>query len=35
MRLIHFPPNMELAQAALYRLKFEELFLVQLRLNEV
>ncbi len=35
MRHIHFPPNMELAQAALYRLKFEELFLVQLRLNEV
>ncbi|MCU0403190.1 MAG: ATP-dependent DNA helicase RecG [Chitinophagaceae bacterium] len=35
IRHIHFPPNMELANAALNRLKFEELFLVQLRLNEV
>ncbi|HSK13134.1 MAG TPA: ATP-dependent DNA helicase RecG, partial [Phnomibacter sp.] len=35
MRHIHFPPNMTLADEALRRLKFEELFLVQLRLNEV
>ncbi len=35
MRHIHFPPNMALADAALTRLKFEELFLLQLRLNEV
>ncbi|MCU0387791.1 MAG: ATP-dependent DNA helicase RecG [Chitinophagaceae bacterium] len=35
IRHIHFPPNMDLANAALNRLKFEELFLVQLRLNEV
>ena len=35
IRHIHFPPNLELANAALNRLKFEELFLVQLRLNEV
>jgi len=35
VRHIHFPPNMALADEALRRLKFEELFLVQLRLNEV
>lgn len=35
IRHIHFPPQKELSEAALYRLKFEELFLLQLRLNEV
>jgi ATP-dependent DNA helicase RecG len=35
LRHIHFPPNMTLADEALRRLKFEELFLLQLRLNEV
>jgi ATP-dependent DNA helicase RecG len=35
IRHIHFPSNMTLADQALRRLKFEELFLVQLRLNEV
>lgn len=35
IRHIHFPPNMSIADSALHRLKFEELFLVQLRLNEV
>jgi ATP-dependent DNA helicase RecG len=35
IRHIHFPPNMTLANEALRRLKFEELFLLQLRLNEV
>lgn len=35
MRHIHFPPNLAMANEALRRLKFEELFLLQLRLNEV
>lgn len=35
IRHLHFPPNLETADAALRRLKFEELFLMQLRLNQV
>jgi ATP-dependent DNA helicase RecG len=35
IRHIHFPPNLTLSDEALKRLKFEELFMVQLRLNEV
>ncbi len=35
IRHIHFPPNLALSDEALRRLKFEELFMVQLRLNEV
>lgn len=35
IRHIHFPPNIALSGEALRRLKFEELFLVQIRLNEV
>jgi ATP-dependent DNA helicase RecG len=34
-RDIHFPPNQQAYDQALHRLKFEELFLVQLRLNQV
>ena len=34
-RDIHFPANQQAYERALYRLKFEELFLVQLRLNQV
>lgn len=30
---IHFPPDQELYQRAVFRLKFEELFLAQLRMN--
>ncbi len=35
LRHIHFPPQQALADAALTRLKFEELFMLQLRMNEV
>ncbi|MCU0374826.1 MAG: ATP-dependent DNA helicase RecG [Chitinophagaceae bacterium] len=35
LRHIHFPPQQSFADAALQRLKFEELFLLQLKLNEV
>ncbi len=35
LRHIHFPPNQPMADAALNRLKFEELFMLQLRMNEV
>jgi ATP-dependent DNA helicase RecG len=35
LHYIHFPPNQPLADAALNRLKFEELFMLQLRMNEV
>jgi ATP-dependent DNA helicase RecG len=34
-RNIHFPATQQQYEQALYRLKFEELFLVQLRLNQV
>jgi ATP-dependent DNA helicase RecG len=34
-RYIHFPPNQQVCDAALRRLKFEELFAVQVRLNQV
>lgn len=34
-RNIHFPPNQATYEAALRRLKFEELFLLQIKLNQV
>ena len=34
-RHLHFPPNLPTYEAALRRLKFEELFVVQLKMNQV
>lgn len=34
-RNLHFPPVQEVYEQALFRLKFEELFMLQLRLNQV
>lgn len=34
-RQIHFPDNLQLLEAARYRFKFEELFLLQLRINRM